>query len=65
MADNIFFFKVLAELSETEYFKFKSFFPLTGGGGVGGQALSGKFHYFFLNLALAQAEQIFSIRTFL
>ena len=33
MADNNFFFKVLAELSDTEYFKFLFFFPLTGGGG--------------------------------
>ena len=32
MADNIFFFKVLAELSDTEYFNFLFFFPLTGGG---------------------------------
>ena len=31
MADNNFFFKVLAELSDTEYFTFY-FFPLTGGG---------------------------------
>ena len=33
MADNNFFFKVLAELSDTEYFTFY-FFPLTGGGAV-------------------------------
>ena len=45
MADNNFFFKVLAELSDTEYFTFLFYFPLTGGGG--GQALSRKFLYFF------------------
>ena len=31
MTDNIFFFKVLAELSDTEYFTFLFLFPLTGG----------------------------------
>ena len=44
MADNNCFFKVLTELSDTEYFTF--FFSSTNRGG--GQALSGKFHYFFL-----------------
>ena len=34
MADNNFFFKVLAELSDTEYFTFKKKFPLTVGGWV-------------------------------
>ena len=48
MADNNFVFKVLAVLSDTEYFTF-FFLPLTGGG----RALSEKFIFFFLNLALA------------
>ena len=42
MADNNCFFKVLAELSDTEYLKKN---PVTGGVG---QALSGKFQYFFV-----------------
>ena len=47
MTDNNLFFKVLAELSDTEYFTFL-FFSTNEGGGGGGQALSGKFHYFFI-----------------
>ena len=34
MTDNNFFFKVLAELGDTEYFTFLFIFPLTGGGGA-------------------------------
>ena len=45
MADNNCIFKVLAELSYTEYLNFLFIFPLTRG--VGGQALSGKFHQFY------------------
>ena len=57
MADNNFVFKVLAELSDTEYFTFH-FFPLTR---VGGQALSGKFHYlfyFFKTLPKSDSEKL-------
>ena len=35
MADNNLFFKVLAELSDTEYFMFFLSFPTNGGGGAG------------------------------
>ena len=47
MADNNFFFKVLAELGYFNCFYILLFFPLGGG-----QTLNGKFHYFFWNLAL-------------
>ena len=47
MADNNFFFKVLAELGYFNCFYILLFFPQRGGGG-GGQTLSGKFHYFFI-----------------
>ena len=56
MADNNFFFKVLAELSDTEYFTFLLFFPLRGGRG-GVRALvenSTNFIFLFLKPCLRE-----------
>ena len=58
MADNNFFFKVLAELSDTEHFNFLIFFS-TKGGGFRPLVENFTVFFYFLNLALPQPEQVY------